>query len=119
MLTLPPSTRVFLAVGPFDMRGSTRSLGGAARALGLEPADGNLYLFLNRRRFMAKLLWFDGSGWCVLQKRLVRGTFELPEVPEGAHTLTVDAATLAALLQGLDLRATRRRWYRRESRLES
>ena len=119
MLSFPPSTRVFLVVAPFDMRGSYRALGGAARALGLEPTDGNLYLMLNRRRFMAKLLWFDGSGWCVLQKRLVRGSFQLPDAPEGTGTLTVDAATLAALLQGFDLRAPRRRWYRSRPPQES
>lgn len=111
---MPPSTRVFLAVDPTDMRGSYRSLAGAARALGLEPADGNLYLFINRRRFMAKLVWFDGSGWCVLMKRLVRGSFQLPEVPAGARQLTVDGATLSALLQGFDLRAQRPRWHRRK-----
>ena len=115
MLSLPAATRVYLAVEPFDMRGSTRSLGGAARALGLEPSDGNLYLFLNRRRFMVKVLWFDGTGWCVLQKRLVRGSFELPAVPEGARRMTVDGPTLAALLQGLDLRAPRRRWFQRRT----
>ncbi|MCB9745456.1 MAG: IS66 family insertion sequence element accessory protein TnpB, partial [Alphaproteobacteria bacterium] len=111
MLSVPPSTRIFLALEPCDLRGSYRSLGGAARALGLEPSDGNLYLFMNRRRFLVKIVWFDGSGWCVLQKRLIRGSFQLPEVPPGTSTLAVDGPTLAALLQGIDLRAPRRRWF--------
>ena len=70
MLSLPPTVRVFVAVAPLDMRGSFDALAGAVRHLGLDPVDGHLYLFLNKRRRIAKALWFDGSGWCVLAKRL-------------------------------------------------
>jgi transposase len=83
------------------------------RGLGLDPLDGQLYVMLNRRRFMAALLWYDGSGWCVLKKRLSKGTFQLPEVPSEACSMRIDAAALTALLQGVDLRARRRRWFRR------
>ena len=60
------------------MRGSVRSMVGAARRLGLEPLDGHCYLFFDRRRRLCKMVWFDGSGWCLLSQRLERGTFELP-----------------------------------------
>ncbi len=63
MLSLPPTVRVFVAVAPLDMRGSLDSLAGAVRHLGLDAVDGHLYLFLNKRRRIAKALWFDGSGW--------------------------------------------------------
>ena len=105
MLSWPPAIRVFLAVQPVDMRGAHNSLAGVARSLGLDPTDGNLYVFLNQRRFLAALLWYDGSGWCVLKKRLSRGTFQLPTVPAHATRLQIDAASLASLLQGVDLRA--------------
>ena len=78
MLSLPPTVRVFVAVAPLDMRGSFDALAGAVRHLGLDPVDGHLYLFLNKRRRIAKALWFDGSGWCVLAKRLEAGSFQLP-----------------------------------------
>ena len=61
MLSLPPTVRVFVAVAPLDMRGSFDALAGAVRRLGLDPVDGHLYLFLNKRRRLAKALWFDGS----------------------------------------------------------
>ena len=113
MLSLPPSVRVFVALAPLDMRGSFDALAGAARRLGLDPVDGHLYLFMNKRRRIAKALWFDGSGWCLFSKRLARGTFELPPFPDGANRVVVDAAMLGALLQGIDLKARRRQWYRR------
>jgi len=57
MLSLPPTVRVFVAVEPLDMRGSFDALAGAVRRLGLDPVDGHLYLFLNKRRKIAKALW--------------------------------------------------------------
>jgi len=119
MLTLPPSVRVFLAVEPADMRGSFDALAGRVRGLGLDPSDGYLYLFLSRRGHMAKCLYFDRSGWVVWQKRLLRGTFQRPRVAAGATRVSMDAASLAQLLDGIDLCAPRRRWFRRELHAES
>jgi transposase len=115
MLSVAPTARVFLAVGPVDMRGSFDALAGHARTLGLDPLDGALYVFLSRRRRLVKVVHFDGSGWVILQKRLERGTFELPEVPDDVDRVRVDGAALAALLTGLKLDAPRRRWLRREA----
>ncbi len=115
MLSLGPGVRIFVGVEPVDMRGSFNSLAGAARRLGLEPLDGHFYLFFNRRRRLCKMVWFDGSGWCLFSKRLERGTFELPSAPQGVRQVAVDGATLAALLDGIDLTAQRRRWYRRKA----
>lgn len=112
MLTLGPGVRVFVGLAPVDMRGSFDALAGAARRLGLEPLEGHIYLFLSRSRRLCRAVWFDGSGWCLLSKRLCRGTFDLPPVGPGADRAVVDAVTFAALLQGLDLNAPRRGWYR-------
>lgn len=70
MLSVGAGLRVFVGVEPVDMRGSFDSLAGAARRLGLEPTDGHLYLFLNRRRRQCRVVWFDGSGWCLFGNHL-------------------------------------------------
>lgn len=113
MLTLPPTVRVFVAVEPIDMRGSFDALAGAVRRLGLDPVDGHLYLFLNKRRRIAKALWFDGSGWCLLSKRLEAGSFQLPALTGHETKVQIDGATFASLLAGIDFTASRRGWYRR------
>jgi len=95
------------------MRGSFDALAGAVRRLGHDPLDGHLYFFVNRRRRLAKILWFDQSGWCVLSKRLERGSFQIPRFPEGARQVQVSAATLSSLLAGIDFTAARHHWYRR------
>ena len=118
MLSLPPAIRVFVAVAPLDMRGSFDALAGAVRRLGLDPVDGHLYLFLNKRRRIAKALWFDGSGWCVLAKRLESGSFQVPPWDGDQAQIAIDGATFASLLAGIDFTAARSGWYRR-ARLEA
>jgi transposase len=103
MLSLPPTVRVFVAVAPLDMRGSFDALAGAVRRLGLDPVDGHLYLFLNKRRWLAKALWFDGSGWCVLAKRLEAGSYQLPPLDGDKPQVAIDGSTFASLLAGIDL----------------
>ncbi len=115
MLSLPPSLRVFVAADAFDMRGSFDAVAGAVRRLELDPVDGHLYLFLNRRRRLAKALWFDGSGWCLLSKRLERGSFHLPEFRADQLTVSIDGAAFASLLAGIDFTAARRGWHRAPS----
>ena len=114
MLTLSPAVRVFVVVAPLDMRGSFDALAGAVRRLGLDPTDGHLYLFLNKRRRIAKAVWFDGSGWCVLAKRLETGSFQLPAFAATADRVAIDGASFASLLAGIDFTAARRGWFRRD-----
>lgn len=115
MLSLPATVRVFVAVAPLDMRGSFDALAGAVRGLGLDPVDGHLYLFFNKRRRLAKALWFDGSGWCVLAKRLETGSFQLPPLDGDKPQVSIDGSAFASLLAGIDFTAARRGWYRRSS----
>ena len=114
MLSFSPTVRVFVAVAPADMRGSFDALAGAVRRLGLDPVSGHLYLFLNKRRRLAKALWFDGSGWCLLAKRLEAGSFQLPPFGTEATQVPIDGAAFASLLAGIDFTAARRGWYRRD-----
>ena len=39
--------------------------------------SGSMFLFVNRKRTLTKIVFWDRTGWCVLAKRLERGTFEL------------------------------------------
>ena len=79
----------------------------------MDPVNGHLYLFLNKRRRLAKAVWFDGSGWLVLSKRLERGSFQLPRIEGDVSQVTIDGTAFAALLAGIDFTAARRGWHRR------
>ena len=107
MLTLPPSTRVFVATKPADMRKSFDGLFALASGLALDPLSGHLFVFINKRRDRIKVLYWDRDGLAVWAKRLERGTFRIPVA--GADRVEMTTAELAALLAGIDLNTARRR----------
>ena len=113
MLPLTPATRIYLAVGPTDLRKSFNGLAALVRqSIVGDPLSGHLFVFCNRARNRIKILLWDGSGLWVLAKRLERGTFAWPE--RGVHAVELSAEELSQLLGGLDPRSFRRRpWYRR------
>jgi transposase len=109
MLTLPPSVHIYVAAEPTDLRKSFDGLSLRVReVLRHEPLSGHLFVFFNRRRDQVRILFWDRSGFCVLAKRLERGTFRwAPD--KGAVVVVLEAAELALLLEGIDLAGARRR----------
>lgn len=77
---IPAAIAVFVCTVAVDLRASFDRLAALARQhVGRDPLTNvALYLFLNRARTHAKVLWWDRSGWALLYKRLERGTFHLP-----------------------------------------
>ena len=108
MLTPRPSQQIFLATEGVDMRGGFDRLAGRVVQAGLDLYAGHLFVFLSKRRTHLKILTWDGTGMVVLYKRLSRGRFPAPAVDAGARTALLDAAALAALLDGLELRGVQR-----------
>jgi transposase len=104
---LPPTVRVFVAAAPVDGRGGIDRLAALVREhFGDDPLSGHLFVFRNRRGDRAKILYWDRSGFWLLQKRLERGVFRFPS-GEGAR-VEVEAAELALVLEGIELAGTRR-----------
>ena len=121
MLTPAPGTRVFVSTGVTDMRKSFTGLAAAAQHLiKQDPTSGHLVAFCNRRRNLLKVLYWDGSGFLVLAKRLARGTFAWPEPVADADHVTLTGEELSWILGGLDLaQAQRRSWWHRAPRLNA
>ena len=70
--------RVWLYRRPTDMRRSFDGLSAMVkRELGEEPTSGALYVFVNRRKTLMKVLYFERSGYCVWSKRLEQGQFQV------------------------------------------
>lgn len=114
MLSFHAHLKVFVATAPCDLRLSFNGLWAAAQErLGEDPKSGALFVFGNRRRNRIKILYFEGTGVCVLAKRLEKGTFAWPQSasqPEGKIRLAPQALQL--LLDGVELKAGgRRAWY--------
>lgn len=119
MLSLPPTVKVFISVNPVDLRKGFDGLANAVRSkLDEDPLSGHLFVFINRRRNRAKILFWDRSGWCIYYKRLEQGTFTPPEarVPLD-EKVQVEASELMLILEGIELAGARRRprWQPSES----
>jgi transposase len=107
MIPVPAGVRVWLAAGHTDMRKGFDGLAMLVQeSLQHDPHGGQLFVFRGKRGDLIKLLWHDGQGMCLFAKRLERGRFIWPTTAGEAVTIT--AAQLGYLLEGIDWRAPQR-----------
>ena len=100
---IPNGARIWLAAGPTDMRKGFTGLSALVQnALEDNPLSGQLFVFCRRRGDLLKVLWWDGTGLCLLAKRLERGRFVWPQAQSGRVWLS--SAQLSMLLEGIDWR---------------
>ena len=103
MIAIPAGVRIYLAMGPTDMRKGFDGLAALVQtALAENPFCGHVFVFRGRRGDILKVLWFDGQGLMLLAKRLERGRFIWPQASSGSVSLT--PAQLSMLLEGVDWR---------------
>lgn len=101
--------RVFLYGQPTDMRKSFDGLQALTRhAMGQDPLNGSLYVFVNRRGAQMRVLYFDRSGFCVWAKRLEAGRFigDWRDV----HTREMNWTQLKLLIEGIEPGRQRKRY---------
>jgi transposase len=109
MITLPSHTQIWIAAGVTDLRRGFDGLSALIQTkLEKSPLSGQVFIFRGRRGDLVKLIWFDGDGLCLFQKRLERGRFIWPQATEGSVSLT--RAQLSMLLEGMDWRRPERTW---------
>jgi len=117
MFNFSSSLRIYLCVQPADMRKAFNGLYAIAKhELNHDPMDGSLFLFTNKRHDRIKILYWDGTGFWVLAKRLEKGTFWWPGKVEADRGAVVDMKpeALAMLLNGIDLKdGSLRAWFQR------
>jgi transposase len=100
MLSLTAATRIYLYRASCDMRKSFDGLCGLIRSeLGADPLSGSLFVFVNRRRNMVKLLYWDRDGLAIWYKRLERGCFTPPSLYSQENQ--IDRRQLSMLLEGV------------------
>jgi transposase len=101
MISPSGTTQILVATKPVDFRKQADSLAALVQeALGADPFCGTVYVFRAKRIDRVKLIWWDGTGLCLLSKRLEGGQFRWPRIEDGVMRLTL--AQLSALVEGLD-----------------
>ena len=108
MITTGAEMQVLVATKPVDFRKQADGLAVIVQAaLGADPFSGAIYVFRSKRMDRVKFLWWDGTGICLMAKRLEAGQFHWPPIEDGMMKLS--AVQLSALLEGGEWRRVERR----------
>jgi transposase len=103
MISFNRRTKIFVSKDPTDMRASYDTLFSKAKSvLNQDPFSGHLFLFINRNRTSIKCLYYDGTGFVIISKRMERGIFSrINPFYKGEVILT--AAEFALFFEGANL----------------
>lgn len=81
MFSLEANHWYFMCQHPVNMRKGIDSLFNLIEAESpLSPMSGDVFVFFSKNRQSVKLLRWDTDGFLLYQKRLERGTFEMPRI---------------------------------------
>jgi transposase len=98
MLTIPGNARLFICQHPVNMRKSFEGLSAIVEQLfPNELFSGSFFIFLNRRKDLMKVLFWDKDGLVIWFKRLEKGTFSW----KWGAAKTLDRRSFLMLLEGI------------------
>jgi transposase len=97
-------TKIFICKESTDMRASYDTLFSKVKGvLSQDPYTGHLFVFINQRRTSIKCLFWDGTGFVLLCKRLQEGLFHKIN-PLYKEDVILSAAEFALFFEGADLK---------------
>ena len=113
MFSLDTTHRFLLYRGITDFRKGFDGLSGLVRnELGRDPASGEVYVFINRRRNRIKLLQWQQGGFVMYYKRLEKGTFTFTSLSAASgSSMELSYAELVMMIQGISVEKIT--WHRR------
>ena len=114
MFNLNENNRMVMSQQPTDMRIGVNGMCGHVRRVGLDPTNGDVYIFVGRSRRIMKLLHWERGGYVMYYKRLERGRFH-PRIflREGIGFRSMRWDELVLLMEGISPKVARRHRYQR------
>jgi transposase len=101
VIGLSRALTVFAYTEPVDMRKSFNTLSALVEEqMKRSVLAGDLFLFVSADRKRAKVLYFDGTGLCLLAKRLERGQFAPVWKRKKAGGTEMTLSELALFIEG-------------------
>ena len=102
MISFNEISSIYLVTGYTDLR---KGIDGYATLIqstfNQNVFEGSLYIFCNKQRDKVKCLYWDGTGFWLLYKRLEKGHFKWKKNEDG--TLNISHQQLSWLMQGLKI----------------
>lgn len=104
MLNNQTSYKVYLALGPTDLRKSIDGLSIIVQErFQLDPFSRSLFVFCNRKQDKIKILEWDYTGFWLHYKRLEKDHFQWPDQTSDTH-LEISDRAFRWLLDGLSIK---------------
>jgi len=101
MLLQDPNLSVWLYAHPADMRNQFNGLIALAQsALKCTASNGDLFVFVNRRRTLVKILYYSRGGYCLWSKKLEQGCFQ--KVAGEGDKIPLNWAQLQCFIDGIN-----------------
>ena len=105
MIHVTDRSRYLLYNGQADMRKSFHGLAALVKFhMKCDVLNGDVYIFLSRRRNSIKLLRFEGDGFAIFYKHLEKGTFEMPVFKGQNWSHPISDNDLLFMLKGVALK---------------
>ena len=109
-LSFSKAHRYYMYAKAADMRKGCDGLSGLVqREFLLNPLNGDIFIFLNHRRNLIKLLHWQGDGFAIFYKRLEKGTYEIPAINSSSSSIEISSQQLLLILEGISLLHIRKR----------
>jgi transposase len=110
MIHLSDKCRYLYYNGNADMRKSFHGLAALVKyQMQCDVLNGDIYIFISKRRNAIKLLRFEGDGFALFYKRLEKGTFEIPDHDKQSGSLMISDTELIFILKGVALKRVKYR----------
>lgn len=95
-------SKIFIYNGVCDMRKSIDKLSQlVAEEFDSNITDGDIYLFVNKKRDKIKILYWEKNGFWLCYKRLEKELFKMPKIIGKAMEITIEQ--MQWLLSGLNI----------------
>ena len=110
MFNLNENNRIVMSQNPTDMRIGVNGMCGQVRGVGLDPTNGDVYIFVGKSRKIMKLLHWERGGYTMYYKRLEQGRFH-PRIflRQGVGFRSMRWDELVLLMEGISPKVARRR----------
>ncbi len=85
---------------PVDMRKSFYTLSGiVTTAMKQDVGNGGVFIFINRKQTIKKILHVEYAGLVIYHKNLESSRFYLPAYDETTHTITINWKVLVMMMK--------------------
>jgi transposase len=94
--------KYYLYAQPTDMRRGFYTLSGmVTNQMGRNVQDGDVFIFINRRRTSMKILHMECGGLVIYHMKLESGSFALPVFDPESHTFNTNWQGLMTMAKGV------------------